>query len=164
MSEYLLVYRKNEGKNADHYIYQYPAEVREASRVKPNKEYRENVWYMAQATNEHHPAVFPAALASLVVSRYSMRGDLVMDCFAGSGTVGVAALAGSRKFFLTESVPKYAELIQRRIGFECRSLTQERFLQKMRWHYRGAKGTAWELSATQSGQTEQNSAHGRDVR
>lgn len=45
-----------------------------------------------------HPAQFPLALAKRAILLYSKAGDLVLDCFSGSGTTQVAALETGRGF------------------------------------------------------------------
>src|SRR5207237_2864452 len=85
-------------------------EVVEASKVKDGYE-RTNVWRIRPATNSKHPAAFPLELAEKVISYYSFRDDVVMDPFAGSGTVGVAAMALGRRFVLFDSNPDYVKLM-----------------------------------------------------
>jgi DNA modification methylase len=45
----------------------------------------------------------------------SRPGDLMLDPFAGSGTVGVVALRLGRSFVGIELSPEYVELARRRI-------------------------------------------------
>jgi len=46
----------------------------------------------------------------------SRPGDLILDPFAGSGTVGVVALRHGRRFVGLELNPVYAEMARRRIA------------------------------------------------
>jgi DNA modification methylase len=46
----------------------------------------------------------------------SKPGDLVLDPFAGSGTVGVVALRHGRRFLGLELNPTYADMALRRIA------------------------------------------------
>ena len=42
---------------------------------------------------------------------YSFVGDVVLDPYAGIGTVGKAAVQLNRRFVLIEKEPKYVDLI-----------------------------------------------------
>ncbi len=109
--EYVIVYRKQTDKLIDWNMRQYDEETIEASRVRGDYE-KTNLWKIAPASDPVHPAVFPVELASRIIELYSYRGDLVFDPFAGRGTVGLAAKALGRYFFLTEKDPKYAAYAQ----------------------------------------------------
>jgi DNA modification methylase len=54
-------------------------------------------------------------LAEKVITYYSFKGDVVLDPFAGSGTVGLAAASLDRRFVLFESNFNYIELIRKLI-------------------------------------------------
>ena len=62
-----------------------------------------------------HFAVMPTALVDPCILAGSERGDLVLDPFAGSGTVGVVALRHERNFVGIEVNPEYAQLAHDRI-------------------------------------------------
>jgi DNA modification methylase len=62
-----------------------------------------------------HFAVMPEALVEPCVLAGSREGDLVLDPFAGSGTVGVVALRHQRNFVGTELNPEYAQMAVERI-------------------------------------------------
>ena len=63
-----------------------------------------------------HFAVMPEALVEPCVLAGSKENDLVLDPFAGSGTVGVVALRHSRNFIGIELNPDYAQIALNRIG------------------------------------------------
>jgi DNA modification methylase len=54
-------------------------------------------------------------LAEKVITYFSFKGDVVLDPFAGSGTVGLAAASLDRRFVLFESNFNYIELIRKLI-------------------------------------------------
>jgi DNA modification methylase len=63
-----------------------------------------------------HPAKFPDELAKDHILSWSNEGDTILDCFAGSGTTGMAALATKRNAILIEKEQEYCEIIKRRIA------------------------------------------------
>ncbi|MBN2209058.1 MAG: site-specific DNA-methyltransferase [Candidatus Coatesbacteria bacterium] len=112
VTEYVLVYRKHTPKLIDWNIRAHPepGTVR-ASRIDGDYE-RTNVWFIKPAHDDRHPAVFPVELAEKVITYYSFRGDVVLDPFAGIGTVGNAAARLSRRFVLIELNPDYVDVIR----------------------------------------------------
>ncbi len=64
----------------------------------------------------NHPAAFPQGLVQRVLTVYTDPGDVVLDPFAGSGTVGLVARQMGRRFVLVEKEPAYCEEIKERLG------------------------------------------------
>lgn len=62
-----------------------------------------------------HPAAFPESLVERVLSVYTDPGDLVIDPFAGSGTVGAVAHRMGRRYLLVEKEPGYCDMIRERM-------------------------------------------------
>ncbi|MER8002976.1 site-specific DNA-methyltransferase [Streptomyces sp. NPDC095613] len=62
-----------------------------------------------------HPTEKPVVLMAQLVESSSMRGDLVVDPCAGSGSTGVAAILEGRRCFLVEYDRGYAELAVKRV-------------------------------------------------
>ncbi len=115
VTEYVLVYRKRTDLLIDWHIRNHPdREVVEASKVGDDYE-RTNIWRIQPNTNSKHPAAFPRELADKVISYYSFKGDVVMDPFAGSGTVGASAARLGRRFVLFEINPDYIELMRQAV-------------------------------------------------
>lgn len=115
VTEYVLVYRKHTDLLIDWHIRNHPdQEVVKASKIADGYE-RTNVWKINPVTNSKHPAAFPVELAEKVITYYSFKGDVVLDPFAGSGTVGLAAASLDRRFVLFESNFNYIELMQQTI-------------------------------------------------
>lgn len=78
---------------------------------------RRSVWTIStRPYNNAHFATFPIDLIEPCILAGSKPGDLVLDQFAGSGTVGQAALKHGRKSILCELNPDYERLILERIG------------------------------------------------
>lgn len=116
VTEYILVYRKRTNLLIDWHIRNHPdREAVAASKVDDDYE-RTNIWRIHPKTNSPHPAAFPLELAEKVIKYYSFKGDVVLDPFAGSGTVGAAAAGLERRFVLFEINPDYVELMRRDIG------------------------------------------------
>ena len=115
VTEYVLVYRKHTDLLIDWHIRNHPdQEVVKASKIADGYE-RTNVWKINPVTNSKHPAAFPVELAEKVITYYSFKGDVILDPFAGSGTVGLAAASLDRRFVLFESNFNYIEMIQKLI-------------------------------------------------
>ena len=66
-----------------------------------------------------HFAVMPEALVEPCILAGSKAGDLILDPFSGSGTVGLVALTNNREYLGVELNPQYAEMSVKRIGLEA---------------------------------------------
>jgi len=77
-------------------------------------------WQIApeSATAVGHPAPFPVALVERLIRFYAYPGAHVADPFAGSGTVGVAALRLGCRATLVDIDASYCGLAQRRLSRE----------------------------------------------
>ena len=106
VSEMLMVYRKKTNKLIDWNMRQYDPNTIEESKVADDYE-TTNVWQIDPVYDKVHSAVFPRELCHKVITYYSFVNDLVFDPFAGSGTLGKAAIDLSRHYFLTEKEAKY---------------------------------------------------------
>jgi len=62
-----------------------------------------------------HQATFPEKLISPFIETTSRKGDLVLDPFGGSGTVGVVSQRKKRKYVLIELNPEFCEIARKRI-------------------------------------------------
>ena len=60
--------------------------------------------------NYKHPAMFPLDLAKDHIISWSNPDDLVLDCFMGSGTTGLASLETDRNFIGIELEKKYYDI------------------------------------------------------
>lgn len=112
VTEYILVYRKHTDKLIDWNIRAHPQkELVNESKVGDDYE-RTNIWRITPAHDPRHPAIFPLELAEKVITYYSFKGDVVLDPFAGIGTVGKAAAKLGRRFVLLEQNPEYVKIIR----------------------------------------------------
>jgi DNA modification methylase len=90
-----------------------------------------NVWEPTETRNKRdvwniptkpfkgaHFAVMPEALVEPCILAGSGENDLILDPFAGSGTVGVVAKRLNRNFVGVELNSEYAEIAEKRIGVD----------------------------------------------
>ena len=88
---------------------------------------RRTVWEIAtQPFPEAHFATFPEALVEPCIKAGSRSGDIVLDPFAGSGTVGIVALKVGRSFVGIELQPDYIAMAQRRIENDAPLFNRQR--------------------------------------
>ena len=66
------------------------------------------------ARNPDHPTMTPPDLISYCLQQSSQAGDLVADCFGGSGSTMIAADQCGRVARLIEIDPRYCDVIRRR--------------------------------------------------
>jgi DNA modification methylase len=85
--------------------------------------YRTNVWDYAGISSisadradelAMHPTVKPVAMIADAIKDCSKRGDIVLDCFGGSGSTLIAAHKTGRSARLIEYDPLYCDTILRR--------------------------------------------------
>lgn len=121
---------KNAGKKitgterkADGTLRQKPAVRDGTNRVVPETGLRTTIWRYASGNccgtksraTYRHPATFPLKLAVDHIKSWSNAGDLVLDCFMGSGTTAVAALMTGRRYLGYEINPEYCAVARERI-------------------------------------------------
>lgn len=83
-----------------------------------------------------HPTQKPDKLMLDLVRLFTDPGEVILDCFAGSGTTGVAALRLGRRAILIERDPKYAAIARQRMEAEERGQSLK--------EYRAGQRTLWE--------------------
>ena len=77
---------------------------------------RQNVFeYVLAGTNYGHPAIFPKQLAIDHIKSWSNEGDLIYDCFMGSGTVAVVSIPLNRNWVGSEISKEYVGIINERV-------------------------------------------------
>jgi DNA modification methylase len=115
VTEYILVYRKKTDKLIDWLIRKHPDQKAvEESKIEDGYE-TTNLWKIHPSYHPKHPAIFPLELAEKVIKYYSFKNDVVLDPFAGTGTVGKAAVKLNRRFVLFEQDPEYLKIIQEEV-------------------------------------------------
>jgi site-specific DNA-methyltransferase (adenine-specific) len=62
-----------------------------------------------------HPTQKPLQIMERIITIWSNENDVVLDCFMGSGTTGVAAINTNRKFIGIEQDEKYFKIAKDRI-------------------------------------------------
>lgn len=85
---------------------------------------RSNIWRFPNGYNLStkdkeafgHPAIFPEALARDHILTWTDAGDLVLDCFMGSGTTGKMCALLNRHFLGFEIHEPYFEIARERIA------------------------------------------------
>ena len=112
--------------NAEQYYYdsQGIAEPANGDGVTKN---RRSVWSLpTEPFNGNHFAVFPTGLVELCILASTREGDLVIDPFFGSGTVGVVCQRLGRRFLGIELSSEYAEIARERLDLPSESVIRPR--------------------------------------
>jgi site-specific DNA-methyltransferase (adenine-specific) len=69
------------------------------------------VWRIPSVrTNDIHEAMFPVELPTRLIKLMTEKGDLVLDCFIGSGTTAVAAIRLGRHYIGIDIMENYVKL------------------------------------------------------
>lgn len=76
---------------------------------------RFNIWELANTDRSEHPAIFPRQLIKDHIVSWSNEGDLVYDCFMGSGTVAEVCINNDRDWIGSEISSEYCEIIEERV-------------------------------------------------
>jgi len=93
---------------------------------------RTNVWdirggWMVGSTDKiafEHPATFPESLAQDHIMSWSKEGDIVLDCFSGSGTTPKMAKLLNRHYIGIDTSDEYVALANERLAQVERGLTK----------------------------------------
>ncbi len=110
------VHQRGSGNSvAKHY-----STVRRAPSGKSNLFYPRSVirFTNARGARSLHPTQKNLELMEWLVRTYSNRGQVVLDCFAGSGTTLVAALRNGRRAIGVDSSEKFCEITAERLRRE----------------------------------------------
>jgi len=77
-----------------------------------------SVWQYPPAPSNGHETPKPVELMQRIVETTTNPGDTVLDCFAGSGTTGIACIRTGRKFVGIEKDARYFEIARQRLERE----------------------------------------------
>lgn len=88
-----------------------------------DKRIKGNIWHIPSGNGKgtkdsfifEHPATFPESLASDHILSWSNEGDVILDCFCGSGTTPKMAKVLSRRYIGIETSDKYVALAEKRL-------------------------------------------------
>lgn len=64
-----------------------------------------------------YPTQKPLGVMNRIIRVHSNAGDVVLDCFAGSGTTGEAAIRNGRSYILVDSNPEACAVMANRLSF-----------------------------------------------
>lgn len=64
---------------------------------------------------KHHPTEKPVRLMEILIESSSEINDIVLDCFMGAGSTGIASVRNKRSFIGIEIEKKYFNLAKKRI-------------------------------------------------
>ena len=81
-------------------------------------EWTKSVWTFpaVSAKAVGHPAPFPEELPHRLIQIYTFRNDVVLDPFAGSGSVCLAAINDDRRYVAYDIDSDYVKLAKERIA------------------------------------------------
>lgn len=111
ITESLLVYRKW----APYLIEKNVSMYEKKEIIEDDDIFTSNVWEIKPTGRNDHPAVFPESLCRKVLDYYSFHKDIVLDPFAGSGTLGRVALEMGRTPVLCEVNKEFIEVIRKQV-------------------------------------------------
>ena len=88
---------------------------------------------MTADERQQHPTQKPEGLCGTVIKALSNKNDVILDTFAGSGSIPAAAYKLDRQFIGIEKEKKYYEMAKKRIDMENLSLFRDksRILEKV---------------------------------
>jgi len=78
------------------------------------KGYDSDIWEVSRDGKYEHPTQKPTSLAYKAIKNSSIRSDIVLDLFGGSGSTLIAAEKAGRVAYLMEIDPHYCDVIRNR--------------------------------------------------
>lgn len=116
-SEFITIYVKD-GKPND----KIPQEIKKKSRLTQKEwlDFTKQVWDIPPPNPSDvawgkHPTIMPKEIPYRLIRMFSYVGDIVLDCFAGSGTTLMVAKELKRNFIGYELYPQYKKVIVEKI-------------------------------------------------
>lgn len=95
----------------------YAERLRDEKTTVNSEKQKPNIWFYDVGKNDKttHNAPFPEQLADDHIISWSNDGDLVYDCFMGSGTTAKMAILNNRNWIGSEMSAEYCEIANERI-------------------------------------------------
>jgi DNA modification methylase len=135
--EHVLVFRKGEGRS---FASGHEARYESAYFWEERNDWFSDLWediagetQTLDGESRERSGAFPLEVPYRLVHMYSVRGDTVLDPFAGTGTTTLAALAGARDSVAVELDSDLATAIEARID-EAPPVSRERAERRLRDH------------------------------
>ena len=124
-TEYIIWACNETNDKAKNWVFNYEI----AKKLNGGKQMR-NVWSIPYTSSKEktfgkHPTQKPLDLISRMVLIATKPEEIILDCFAGTGTTGVAAKSFERNYVLIEKDPDYCEIIQERLEHDKAQIPQE---------------------------------------
>ena len=103
--------------------YKNPTDKRIAKRIAEGKKARLYDWWninqVKNVSKKHsHPCPIPLELAERIILTTTEEGDTIVDPFAGSGTILIAAKKHNRNFIGFEISKEYCDMAEKRLSQE----------------------------------------------
>jgi DNA modification methylase len=110
--EHILIFKKP-GKSP-----KFNKELKESSKLSKEewKDYHLSHWNFGGARQVGHEAMFPEELPKRLVKMFSLKGEIVLDPFLGSGTTALASNRLGRNCIGYEINPDFIPLITKRLS------------------------------------------------
>jgi site-specific DNA-methyltransferase (adenine-specific) len=115
-TEYIIWACNNSEKKATKWTFNY-----EVAKALNNGKQMRNMWRIPYAPKREkefgkHPAQKPVSVMARMILIATRPGDIILDCFAGTGTTGVVANKLNRKWIMVENKSEYAEIARKRLN------------------------------------------------
>ena len=116
--------------NSERYYYDGQAIAEPSNGSKATKN-RRSVWSLpTEPFNGNHVAVFPTELVRSCILATTRPGDLVLDPFFGTGTVGLVCQELGRRFLGIELSGEFAEIARKRLSISTESVLLPKEIKK----------------------------------
>ena len=78
-----------------------------------------NIFKFARSWNKNHPTEKPVDMLEFLIKNSTREWEIILDCFAWSGSLWVACQNLNRKFILIEQEQAYIDIINTRLNLTC---------------------------------------------
>ena len=79
-----------------------------------------NLWSIKRGKkiSKKHSASFPEELVDTILNKFTKKGDIIYDCFAGTGTTAKVSIINKRQYIASEISADYCKIIKERLNKE----------------------------------------------